>query len=159
MTSEASGIHAGVRLGPYEAVDLLGRGARGEVWRAHDPRLGRHVAIKLLLEPRSSPDALRELEREARTASALSHPNIVTVLDVALDASPPFLGLELVGGRTLASLVSAGPLPAPRALDLAAQVAAGLAAAHEQGLVHRDVKPANVLVTREGHAKILDFGL
>jgi hypothetical protein len=159
VTSERSALHAGVRLGPYEAVERLGRGARGEVWRAHDPRLGRDVAIKLLLETRSSPGALRELEREARTASALSHPNIVTVLDVALESSPPFLVLELVAGRTLASLVEAGPLPVPRALDLAAQVAAGLAAAHEAGLVHRDVKPANVLVTREGHAKILDFGL
>jgi serine/threonine protein kinase/WD40 repeat protein len=159
VTAEPSGVHAGVRLGPYEAVELIGRGTRGEVWRARDPRLGRHVAIKLLLEHRSSPGALRELEREARTASALSHPNIVTVLDVALESSPPFLVLELVSGRTLASLLSAGPLPVPRALDLAAQVAAGLAAAHEAGLVHRDVKPANVLVTREGHAKILDFGL
>ena len=159
MTAEPSGVHPGLHLGPYEVVELLGRGARGEVWRAHDPRLGRNVAVKLLLDPRSSPDALRELEKEARTASALSHPNIVTVHDVALDSSPPFLVLELVPGRTLAALVTAGPLPVPRALDLAAQIAAGLAAAHEAGLVHRDVKPANVLVTREGHAKILDFGL
>ena len=159
MTPEPSGIHPGMRLGPYEAVELLGHGARGEVWRAHDPRLGRSVAIKLLLGPRSSPDALRELAREARTASALSHPNIVTVHDVALDSNPPFLVLELVAGRTLADLLATGPLPVPRALDLAAQVAAGLAAAHEAGLVHRDVKPANVLVTREGHAKVLDFGL
>ncbi|HYN44000.1 MAG TPA: serine/threonine-protein kinase, partial [Thermoanaerobaculia bacterium] len=159
MTHEPSGVEPGLRLGPYEVVELLGRGARGEVWRAHDPRLGRNVAIKLLLGPRSSPEALRELAREARTASALSHPNIVTVHDVSLDSNPPFLVLELVPGRTLAELLSAGPLPVPRALDLAAQIAAGLAAAHEAGLVHRDVKPANVLVTREGHAKVLDFGL
>jgi hypothetical protein len=159
VTHEPSGVEPGLRLGPYEVVELLGRGARGEVWRAHDPRLGRSVAIKLLLGPRSSPAALRELAREARTASSLSHPNIVAVHDVALDSHPPFLVLELVAGRTLAELLSAGPLPVSRALDLAAQVAAGLAAAHEAGLVHRDVKPANVLVTREGHAKVLDFGL
>ncbi len=159
MTPGPGGVQAGVHLGPYEIVELLGRGAQGEVWRAHDPRLGRSVAIKLLVGTRSSPEALRELAREARTASALSHPNIVTVHDVALGSEPPFLVLELVSGRTLASLLSAGPLPVPRALDLAAQIATGLAAAHEAGLVHRDVKPANVLVTREGHAKILDFGL
>jgi len=159
VTAEPSGVHPGLHLGPYEVVELIGRGARGEVWRAHDPRLGRNVAVKLLLDERSSPEALRELAREARTASSLSHPNIVAVHDVALDSHPPFLVLELVAGRTLAALVSAGPLPVPRALDLAAQIAAGLAAAHEAGLVHRDVKPANVLVTRDGHAKILDFGL
>ena len=113
MTAEPSGVQPGLRLGPYEVVELLGRGARGEVWRAHDPRLGRSVAIKLLLGPRSSPEALHELAREARTASALSHPNIVTVHDVSLDSSPPFLVLELVAGRTLAALLSAGPLPVP----------------------------------------------
>lgn len=152
-------LRPGTRTGHYEVLELLGRGGMGEVWRARDVRLGREVALKTLHTGERSPAALRSLEREARAASALSHPNVVTVHDVELEATPPFLAMELVEGRTLAAVAAGGRLPPARALDLAAQVASGLAAAHETGLVHRDLKPANVVVTKAGSAKILDFGL
>lgn len=157
--SEASGLRAGARTSHYEVLELLGRGGMGEVWRARDLRLGRDVALKTLRPGETPGTALKSLEREARAASALSHPNIVTVHEVDLEASPPFLAMELVEGQTLSALAAEGRLAAARALDLAAQVAAGLAAAHEAGLVHRDLKPANVVVSRAGVAKVLDFGL
>ncbi len=132
----------------------------GEVYRARDERLGREVAVKVLRE-----DALADPERqhrfalEARAASALNHPNILTVFDVGMQDGVPYIVTELIGGESLAAFIGRGPVPRRKALDLAIQIARGLAAAHQAGIVHRDLKPANVMVAGDGLAKILDFGL
>ncbi len=132
----------------------------GEVYAARDTRLDRKVAVKVLSADLASDSAhLARFEREARAASALNNPNIVTVYDVGQQDSTSYVVMELVEGRTLADLLAAGPLPTRKLLDLGGQIAEGLAAAHEAGIVHRDLKPANIMVTREGFAKIVDFGL
>ncbi len=148
------------RLGPYEILNLLGSGGIGEVYKAVDTRLGRHVAIKVL-SGRFASDAglVRRFEREARAASALNHPNVVSVYDVGHDGGVYFVVSELVEGETLRERLSAGPLRVAAASDIALQIADGLRAAHERGIVHRDLKPENVMVTRDGRAKILDFGV
>jgi eukaryotic-like serine/threonine-protein kinase len=149
------------RIGPYRVVRRLGVGGMGEVFLAYDDRLDRLVAIK-----RMRPEALRDpsrrerLRREARAAARLSHPNVVQVYDLEEDEERgDAIVLEYVQGQTIAELLRAGPLPAEQAVELAGQVAEGLAAAHSAGLVHRDLKAENVVVTAEGRAKILDFGL
>jgi len=153
-------LSAGAKLGNFEIVELLGRGGMGEVWRAHDARLKRDVAIKVLPAALAhDPDRIARFEREARAASALNHPNIVAVHDIGCDNGIYWIASELVRGDTLRRAIEAGPLPAPKAIQIATQVAAGLAAAHAAGLVHRDLKPDNIMVTRDGHVKILDFGL
>jgi serine/threonine protein kinase len=153
-------LTAGQRLGSYELLAPLGAGGMGEVYRARDSRLGRAVAIKVLpAELAGDGDRLKRFEREARAASSLNHPNIVTVHEVGEAGGAPYLVMELVEGKTLRELVSAGALPARRVLNVAAQVAEGLAKAHEAGLVHRDLKPENLMVTKDGFVKILDFGL
>ena len=153
-------IPAGTRLGPYEIVSVLGAGAMGEVYRARDSRLGREAAIKVLPPAFSSdPESLRRFEKEARAASALNHPNIVTVFDVGLSGSIWYIAMELVDGKSLREMLAGGPLPLRKTIEIAAQIAEGLAAAHDRGLVHRDLKPQNVMVTREGLVKVLDFGL
>jgi TolB-like protein/predicted Ser/Thr protein kinase len=150
----------GTRLGPYEIVAPLGAGGMGEVYRARDTRLGREVAIKVLPEAvASDPDRLSRFEREARSASALNHPNIVTIHDVGRDGSISYIAMELVEGRSLRELMAAGPVPVKKLLAIGAQVAEGLARAHASGIVHRDLKPENVMVTADGLVKILDFGL
>jgi hypothetical protein len=132
----------------------------GEVYRARDPRLRREVAIKVLPSALASDlDRLSRFEREARAASALSHPNIVTVYDVGTENSTAYIVVELIDGKTLRDLLLPGPLPIRKLLEIAVQIADGLAAAHESGIVHRDLKPRNVMVTRAGLVKILDFGL
>ncbi|HTO89428.1 MAG TPA: protein kinase [Thermoanaerobaculia bacterium] len=153
-------LAAGARLGPYEILALLGAGGMGEVYRARDTRLGREVAIKVLPEALSS-DAgrLRRFEKEAQSASSLNHPHIITVFDIGTDGPTSYIAMELVDGVTLRQLLVDGPLPQKRLLTLASQVAEGLAKAHGVGIVHRDLKPENVMVTRDGFAKILDFGL
>jgi dienelactone hydrolase len=153
-------LDAGTRLGPYEIVATLGAGGMGEVYRARDPRLGREIALKVLPEEFAS-DAMRRarFEQEARAASALNHPNIVAIYDIGSQDQTLYVAMELVEGRTLRDLLSAGALPAKTLLDLAAQISDGLAKAHKAGIVHRDLKPENVIVSRDGHAKILDFGL
>lgn len=156
--ASAPALVPGIRIARYQLVALLGRGGAGEVWRARDIRLGRDVALKVL-RGEGGADVLAAIEREARVVASLFHPNLVTVLELDTASSPPFLAMELVEGRTLAALVADGPLPPARALDLAAQIADGLAAAHGAGLVHRDLKPGNVVVSRSGAVKILDFGL
>ena len=125
-----------------------------------DPRLGRDIAIKVLpAELASDPERLKRFEREARAASALSHPNIVTVYDVGTARSVSYMAIEVIDGSTLHELLLPGPLSIRKLLDLAVQIADGLAAAHEAGIVHRDLKPLNVMVSRAGFVKILDFGL
>jgi Tol biopolymer transport system component/tRNA A-37 threonylcarbamoyl transferase component Bud32 len=146
-------------FGPYEVVALLGAGGMGEVYRARDPRLNRQVAIKVLA--RAGADAVRgrRLLDEAQAASALNHPNIITVYDVGMRDETPFIVSELVEGASLREMLARAPLPIRDALDLGLQMAEGLAAAHHAGIVHRDFKPENVMVTRDGRVKILDFGL
>jgi Tol biopolymer transport system component len=132
----------------------------GEVYRARDTRLGREVAVKILPAAAAADSQWRErFEREARAASALNHPNIVTVHDVGTEGSTFYIAMELVEGQTLRELLRPGPLPRKKLLEAAAQIAEGLAQAHEAGIVHRDLKPDNVMVSREGRVKILDFGL
>jgi TolB-like protein/tetratricopeptide (TPR) repeat protein len=153
-------LAAGARVGRYQIVGGLASGGMGEVYRAFDPRLGREVAIKVLPRSLSSdPDRVMRFEREARSASALNHPNIVTVHDVGEDGGVLYIAMELVDGQTLRRLLAEGPLPAKKTLAIAVQIAEGLAKAHAAGIVHRDLKPENVMVTTDGFTKILDFGL
>jgi serine/threonine protein kinase/tetratricopeptide (TPR) repeat protein len=153
-------IGPGSRLGPYEVLALLGAGGMGEVFRARDLRLGREVAIKLLPPAMAAhPARVRRFEQEARASSALNHPHILTVYDVGTADSRLFIVMELVEGKTLRDLLTAGPPPLRRALDMAVQMASGLAKAHGARIVHRDLKPENVMVTRDGFVKLLDFGL
>jgi serine/threonine protein kinase len=153
-------LAAGTRLGPYEILAPLGAGGMGEVYRAQDPRLGRQVAIKILPPERAfDPQRLHRFEQEARAASSLSHPHILAVFDFRSDSGWSYLVTELLEGETLRARLIGGALPVRKALDIAVQIARGLAAAHEQGIVHRDVKPENLFLTRDGQVKILDFGL
>jgi serine/threonine protein kinase len=147
------------RLGPYEILSSLGSGGMGEVYRARDTRLGREVAIKVLpAELASHPERLRRFEREARAASALNHPNIVMLHDVGREEGIDFLVMELIEGETLAERLSRGPLPLEQVLALGEQICSALEACHQKGMVHRDLKPGNVMLTRSG-VKVLDFGL
>jgi eukaryotic-like serine/threonine-protein kinase len=153
-------LSTGSRLGPYTISGLLGAGGMGEVYRAYDDRLARDVAIKILTGNASAdPDLQRRFASEARAASALNHPNILTVHDVGMEKGIPYIVSELVDGEPLRSLIARGPVPVKQLLDIAVQVASGLAAAHHAGIVHRDLKPANLMLTKSGFAKILDFGL
>jgi Tol biopolymer transport system component len=150
----------GRRFGGYELVAPLGAGGMGEVWKAKDPVLHRDVAIKLLPPGLASdPDRLRRFEHEARAAAMLAHPNILAIYATGKEQGVPYLVTELLEGLTLRERLRDGALPEGKAVEYAVQIAQGLAAAHEKGLVHRDLKPENVFITRDGHVKILDFGL
>jgi serine/threonine protein kinase len=150
----------GTRVGPYEVVALLGAGGMAEVYRAKDTRLGRDVAIKVVSEALGADEAfLERFEREARLAGSLNHPNVVALHDVGLHDGKPYFVTELLQGETLRERLSKGSIPLATALEWAAQMAQGLAAAHERGIVHRDLKPENVFITRDGHVKLLDFGI
>lgn len=150
----------GASVGPYEISGAIGAGGMGEVYRARDTRLGREVAVKVLpREFAANPEHLARFEREARSSSALNHPNIVTIHDFATADSDCYLVMELVRGESLRQVLARGPLPLNRLLTIAGGIADGLAAAHAAGLIHRDLKPENVMVTAETTAKILDFGL
>jgi Tol biopolymer transport system component/tRNA A-37 threonylcarbamoyl transferase component Bud32 len=153
-------LNPGARLGAYEVLARLGAGAMGEVYRAHDSRLGRDVALKILpAEFARDPDRRRRFEQESRAASALSHPNIVAVYDVGDQDGVSYIVSELVDGESLRDLIERGPVPLRKTIDIGAQIADGLAAAHAASVVHRDLKPENVMLTRDGRPKILDFGL
>ncbi|MGW0965127.1 serine/threonine-protein kinase [Streptomyces sp. NPDC002516] len=146
--------------GRYRLQTTLGRGAMGEVWRAHDEMIGRSVAVKLLLSQDADPTAAARFRLEAQTAGLLNHRHVVGVLDFGAYDNRLFLVMELVEGDSLAGvLTSAGTLPADRVARIAAEAAAGLAAAHQQGIVHRDIKPGNLLLDAEGSVKIGDFGI
>ncbi|HET7207256.1 MAG TPA: WD40 repeat domain-containing serine/threonine protein kinase [Terriglobales bacterium] len=151
----------GTSLGPYELLGSIGAGGMGEVYRARDPRLSREVAIKILpARFAADPDRLRRFEQEARAAAALSHPNILAIYDIGAQANgSPYIVTELLEGDSLRDRLRSGPLPLRKAVDYASQIARGLAAAHDKHIVHRDLKPDNIFITRDGRAKILDFGL
>jgi serine/threonine protein kinase len=160
LLAEQGELAAGARLGPYEVRASLGAGGMGEVYRAHDTRLSRDVAIKILPAVSGSLDALARFEREARAVAALSHPNILAIHDVGAEGSTHFVVTELLEGETLrARLAARGPLAPSEAAAYGVQIARGLAAAHDRGIVHRDLKPDNIFVTRDGRVKILDFGI
>jgi eukaryotic-like serine/threonine-protein kinase len=150
----------GDRLGPYRIESLLGSGGMGEVYRGLDTRLGRAVALKVISRSLVGDEpSRRRFETEARAASALNHPSIVTIYDIGESDGTSWIAMELIEGRTLGDEVKQGPLTIRQAWSIARQLADGLAVAHAKGIVHRDLKPANVMVTADGRVKILDFGL
>jgi eukaryotic-like serine/threonine-protein kinase len=140
----------GDKLGPYEIVEAIGKGGMGEVYRAHDSRMGRDVALKISAERFSE-----RFDREVRAIAALNHPNICTLHDVG----PNYLVMELVEGPTLADRIRQGAIPLEESLTIARQIADALEAAHEKGITHRDLKPGNIKIKPDGTVKILDFGL
>jgi len=153
-------LTSGTKLGPYEIQSLLGAGGMGEVYRAHDSRLDRTVAIKVLPASFSADrERLQRFAQEARAAAALNHPNILSIFDIGEAQGAPYVVSELLEGETLRERLRNGPLPIRRVIDYALQVARGLAAAHDKGIVHRDLKPENLFLTHDGRVKILDFGL
>ncbi|HKU28484.1 MAG TPA: protein kinase [Candidatus Sulfotelmatobacter sp.] len=150
----------GTKISQYEILGPLGAGSMGEVYRAHDSRLDREVAIKVLPELVSlDPERLLRFEQEAKAAAALNHPNILSVYQMGTYLGMPYLVSELLEGRTLTEVIRRTPLGLRKALDYGVQIARGLAAAHEKGIIHRDLKPDNLFVTKDGRVKILDFGL
>jgi len=153
-------LQPGTHLGPYEILTPLGAGGMGEVWKAKDTRLDRFVAVKVLPEHLAkSPEALARFEREAKAVAALNHPNITGIFDLGRTEDTAYAVMELLEGESLRTRLEQGPLTPRKATELAIQMAQGLAAAHEKGVIHRDLKPDNLWITKEGRLKILDFGL
>jgi serine/threonine protein kinase/Tol biopolymer transport system component len=153
-------IAKGTAVGPYEIVGWLGAGGMGDVYRARDPRFAREVAIKLIAHDSSADSGrVNRFEQEARAAGQLSHPNILAVYDAGLHGDTPYIVSELLEGESLRQRLHSGALPPRKATDYARQTAIGLAAAHDKGIVHRDVKPDNLFITADGRIKILDFGI
>ena len=155
-----STLSPGARFGSFEILQQLGAGGMGEVYRAKDTRLDREVAIKTLsLDRCSQPEALSRFEQEARSASALNHPNIVTIYELGQVNGTRYIAMELVDGETVRALLASGPISFRKSVVIAAEIADALAKAHEIGIIHRDLKPENLMVSRDGAAKVLDFGL
>src|SRR5437016_3167238 len=157
-------LSANNELSHYRIVSKIGEGGMGEVWRARDTKLGRDVAIKVLPAAFSeNSERLRRFEQEAQAAGALNHPNILVIHHIGIHDGAPYIVSELLEGETLRECLGAHassvPLPQRKAIDYALQIARGLAAAHEKGIVHRDIKPDNIFITDDGRVKILDFGL
>jgi serine/threonine protein kinase len=153
-------LDPGTRLGPYEITAPLGAGGMGEVYRARDARLARDVAIKALPEAFArDPERLARFEREAKLLASLNHANVGAIYGLEEADGHRFLVLELVEGETLAARLARGTLPLAESLDVCRQIAAALESAHDSGVVHRDLKPGNVVLTPAGVVKVLDFGL
>ena len=153
-------VAPGTRIGPYEIIALLGKGGMGEVYRATDSRLGRHVAVKVLPEAkRASPDRDARFEREARLLASINHPNIATIHGLEDLAGSSAIVMELVDGPSLADLIARGPLGLAESARIASQIADGMSSAHARGIIHRDLKPSNVRLAPDGRVKILDLGL
>ncbi len=149
----------GQLVGPYEIVGKLGEGGMGVVYKARDQRLGRFVALKFLGDSQHDPVILKRFIREAQTASALNHPNIVTIYDICEVEQRTFIVMEFVDGKSLRHMISPAGMPVHKAIDLARQIADAAGAAHSAGIVHRDLKPGNIMVLPNGRVKVLDFGL
>lgn len=153
-------LKPGTKLGRYEIRTPLGAGGMGEVYLALDTRLDRKVAVKILPdEVAADPDRMKRFEQEARAASGLNHPNIITIYEIDRTGSTHFIAAEFIEGATLRERMRRRPIPLGEVLDVAVQIASALAAAHANGIVHRDIKPENVIVRTDGIAKVLDFGL
>ena len=153
-------LKPGTTLGRYQVGRRLGAGGMGEVYLAQDTRLDRRVALKILPDQvAADPDRMRRFAQEARTASGLNHPNIITIYEIDQSGSTSFIATEFIEGATLREHVRAPPMPPGEVLNVAVQVAGALAAAHASGIVHRDIKPENIILRSDGIAKVLDFGL
>src|ERR1044072_1517797 len=150
----------GSRLGPYEILAKLGEGGMGAVYRAHDPRLARDIALKILPDKvASNPESLARFTREARAVAALNHPHIVTIHTTEEVDGQPFMTMELIEGQTLDELIPTAGISLTQFFTTATAIAEALAAAHQKGITHRDLKPGNVMVMASGLVKVLDFGL
>ena len=156
--TDAQGL-SGAMVGPYQLIKELGRGGMGKVYRAYDTRLGRTAALKVLPSKSASPERVIRFQREARAASSLNHPNIITIYDFGVANGRDYIVSEFVEGLTLRSFIGARDLTLNKILDIVIQVASALEAAHTAGIIHRDIKPENVMVRPDGYVKVLDFGL
>src|SRR4051812_47839378 len=160
LTSDITSASIGKLIGHYRIESLIGVGGMGEVYLARDERLGRKAALKLLPNSLTIDDAqLSRFKNEARSASALNHPNILTVYEIGAEADRQFIAMEFIEGVTLRARITRGRIEPHAALEIAAQVASALAAAHAAGVVHRDIKPENIMLRPDGYVKVLDFGI
>src|SRR5438876_6422022 len=160
LTNDRPGALVGELIGHYRIERLIGVGGMGAVYLARDERLGRKVALKFLPERLTADETqLSRFKTEARTASALNHPNILTVYEIGVNGNRQFIATEFIEGMTLRASLARGRINLPNALEIAVQVASALAAAHEAGVVHRDIKPENIMLRPDGYAKVLDLGI